>query len=158
MVWLEYFASLSQGSAALDAAVKSMLAAGEGESTGPTVKQRGRGPITVIRGSTPASTLGGTIVKLAQILLVALMLTCGSAKAASEWAERIRAVVPGNISLTEVEETEGYVRMVGHAKSNADISALMRAIDAAGLGAPELQRIKRNGDMSSFVLRVKVQR
>lgn len=97
-------------------------------------------------------------MKLAHALLIALLLTCGSAKAASEWGERIGAVVPGNITLTEVEETEGYVKMVGQAKSNADISVLMRAIEAAGLGSPQLQRIKRNGDISSFILHVKAQR
>lgn len=97
-------------------------------------------------------------MKLTHTLLIALLLICGSSKAASDWVERIGAVVPGNITLTDIEESEGYLRLVGQAKSNADISVLMRAIDAADLGSPQLERIKRNGDMSGFVLRVKAQR
>ena len=97
-------------------------------------------------------------MRLTHSLLIALLLVCGSAKAASDWVERIRTIVPGNITLTDIEETEGHLRMVGQAKSNADISVLMRAIHAADLGSPQLERIKRHADMSNFVLRVKAKR
>lgn len=78
--------------------------------------------------------------------------------AASDWVERIREIVPASITLTDVEETDGYVTLAGQAKSNSDIAGLMRAIQAADRGSPELQQVKRNGEMQEFVLRVKAPR
>lgn len=89
------------------------------------------------------------------ILLAPLLLASGAAVAASDWVERIREVVPASITLTEVEETDGYVTLAGRAKSNSDIAGLMRAIEAADRGSPVLQQVKRNGETQEFVLRVK---
>lgn len=97
-------------------------------------------------------------MKATCILLAALLLLSGAAVATSDWVERVRAVVPASITLTDVEETDAYVTLAGQAKSNSDIAGLMRAIQAADLGSPELQQVKRNGDMSDFVLRVKAPR
>ncbi len=88
-------------------------------------------------------------------LIVAMLLISGIAAAASDWVERIGEVVPGNIALTDLEESQNYVKIVGRAQSNADIAALMRAIDGAGLGSSELRQITNAGDLREFVLRVR---
>ena len=75
---------------------------------------------------------------------------------ASEWADRIKAIAPANIMLTEVVATDDYVTLTGEAKSSSDIAMLMRAIDAADLGSPNLQQAMRIGDVSEFTLGVKV--
>ncbi len=73
---------------------------------------------------------------------------------ASEWEVQIRKVVPANIELTEVERKSTHLRVVGKAKENADVTRLMRAIDRADLGSPQLENIQRKDDMSSFVLNI----
>ena len=78
--------------------------------------------------------------------------------AQSEWDERIAAITPANIELTDVEETDGYITIKGTAKNNADISALMRAVQKSKLGDPDLQQIKRMNDMSHFILRIKLKK
>ena len=74
---------------------------------------------------------------------------------ASEWADRIKEIAPANIRLTAVEATDVYVNLVGEAKSNSDVARLMRAIEQADLGTPDLQQVMRNGDTSEFILGVK---
>ena len=88
-------------------------------------------------------------------LALALLATATSA---SGWVGDIKKVVPASIVLTEAEETAGFVNLKGTAKSNDAISALMRAIDQADLGSPQLQAIKRTDGVSEFVLRVKAPR
>ena len=89
---------------------------------------------------------------------LALLFVFATAAVASDWADQIRAVVPANVTLTEVTEVDDYVNLVGKANDNADISALMRAIDRARLGSPNLERIVRNNNVSEFTLRVKARR
>jgi hypothetical protein len=101
---------------------------------------------------------GGIIMKPNYFLLIALLLVCGAVTAASDWVNSISKVVPENITLTDIEETSDFLRIVGKANNNDDISALMRAIEQAGLGSPELQQINRNDGISVFVLRVKAKR
>lgn len=97
-------------------------------------------------------------MKLNRVLFIALLLFSATTFGASDWVERIGAVVPDNVTFVEVEETADYVNIVGTAKTNADISALMRAIAKADLGDPDLQKIKRNDGISDFVLRVRAKR
>lgn len=99
-----------------------------------------------------------TIVKFQFSLVILLLLACGAVASASDWVDRISEVVPGNVKLTEVEETADYVRLRGQARNNADIAVLMRAIEAADLGSVELQQITRSGEVSEFLLRVKARR
>lgn len=75
---------------------------------------------------------------------------------ASEWADRIKAIAPETITLTEIVATDDYVTLTGEANSSSDIAMLMRAIDAAELGSPNLQQAMRIGDVSEFTLGVKV--
>jgi len=75
---------------------------------------------------------------------------------ASEWADRIKAIAPADITLTEIVATDDYVTLTGEARSSSDIAMLMRAIDAAELGSPNLQQAMRTGDVSEFTLGVKV--
>lgn len=91
---------------------------------------------------------------LVAVSLVGALALSNATFAASEWEEQIRKVVPANITLTDVEKKPTHLRIVGQAKDNADISKLMRAIDQANLGSPELEMIRRADDMSNFVLNI----
>jgi len=88
------------------------------------------------------------------ILLLMLLETA----LASTWVNSIKDVVPSTITVTEITETTDFVNIVGRAKTNDAISALMRAIDQARLGSPQLQQVKRTDGISVFVLRVQAPR
>ena len=90
------------------------------------------------------------------ILLTALLLLSPLVAAQSEWATRIGEITPANISLTDVEESDKYITLKGTAKSNTDISALMRAVQKSKLGDPQLEQITRKNDVSHFILRIKL--
>lgn len=90
--------------------------------------------------------------------LAVSILVLGTAAAASGWPDRVRDVVPSGVTLTELEETPGSLRVTGHANGNADVAAFMRALLQADLGSPELQQVEREGDRSRFVLRIKAKR
>ena len=77
---------------------------------------------------------------------------------ASEWAARIKEIAPADIRLKEVEASDDYAILIGEAKSTSAIALLMRSIDEADLGAPELQQATRNGEISEFTLRVRIRR
>lgn len=81
-------------------------------------------------------------------------LVCSLAMAA-DWDARLRELTPVGVVLTHIEETDGVVRLVGEARGNDKVSALMRAIDQSDLGSPELVQMKRTGKLSNFVLRIK---
>ena len=89
------------------------------------------------------------------VLIFAGYVVCSSAMAESDWAKGIRKSAPANVTLTAVNETRAYVEIEGFADSNQDISRLMQSISKNGLGFPELQQIKRNREVSVFVLHVK---
>lgn len=97
-------------------------------------------------------------MKSARILPTALLLLLGTTVSASDWAMRVEDVVPANITLTKVEEIDGAVIIVGQAKNNSDISALMRAVEKSELGDADLQQIKRTDEISTFTLLVKARR
>lgn len=97
-------------------------------------------------------------MKVVHATLLATLMIWTTASFGSEWVEQIEAVVPANITLTDVTETEDQVSLQGRANSNTDISHLMRAIDSAKLGSPNLQSIKRDGGVSNFVLNVRAKR
>lgn len=91
------------------------------------------------------------------MLVVALVVAAASADA-SDWADRVRELSPDGVTITQVEETPDALRLVGRARTNADVAALMRAIGAADLGTPELQMVRPEGDVRHFVLVVKAAR
>jgi len=86
--------------------------------------------------------------------LAVSVLLLATVAAASDWPDRVRDVVPSGVTLTELEETPGSLRVVGFANGNADVAALLRALLQAQLGRPELQQVEREGDRSRFVLRI----
>ena len=90
------------------------------------------------------------------ILMTALLMLSPLVAAPSEWADRIGEIVPANISLTDLEESDRYITLKGTAKSNTDISALMRAVQKSKLGDPQLEKITRKNDVSHFILRIKL--
>ena len=94
-------------------------------------------------------------MKRALIVITALILASSPVTAETEWADRIDEITPANVSLTEVSESEKYITIKGTAKSNIDISALMRAIEKSGLGEPILEQIQKIDDASHFTLRIK---
>jgi len=89
-------------------------------------------------------------------LLTALILLSPLVAAQSEWAARISGILPANVSLTNVEESDRYITITGTAKDNSDISALMRAVQNSKLGDPQLEQIKRTNNVSHFILRIKL--
>ena len=91
---------------------------------------------------------------LMRLGLAASLLVAVAVAAASDWPDRVREVAPSGVTLTEVEETPGSLRVVGHAKGNPEVAAFMRALLQANLGNPELQQVQREGDRSHFVLRI----
>ena len=92
----------------------------------------------------------------ALVVAVALLVACCAH--ASESVDQIRALVPDGITLQSIEESDSYIEIFGTAVSNQEISALMRAVDEARLGDPELESIKREGGASRFHLRVRFRR
>ena len=68
----------------------------------------------------------------------------------------MKVIAPESIALTEIVATDDYVTLTGEANSSSDIAILMRAIDEANLGSPNLQQAMRVGDRSEFTLGVTV--
>lgn len=87
-------------------------------------------------------------------LALAWLIAC-SAAMAGDLEARLRELTPTGVVLTEIEETDGVVRLVGEATGTDKVSALMRAIDQSDLGSPELVKMKRTGTQSNFVLRIR---
>lgn len=96
---------------------------------------------------TPRPIRAGLAVIASIVLAVA-----GAGAGASDRADRVRAAVPDGVTLTQVEERGDALRLTGHAASNAEVAALMRALDDAGLGTPRLQAVQRVDGLSQFVL------
>lgn len=91
-------------------------------------------------------------------LVVAITLLLACCAHASESVDQIRALVPDGITPQSIEESDRYIEILGTAVSNQEISALMRAVNEARLGDPELESIKREGRASQFHLRVRLRR
>ncbi len=87
-------------------------------------------------------------------LLAALLLLSTFVFAASDWVNRIVEIIPVSVTLTDVQEKPDFLQIIGHACDNSDISSLLRAIDKADLGSPNLQKVERKNGISYFVLRV----
>ena len=75
---------------------------------------------------------------------------------AGEAADRISALRTDGVQIESIEEHDGYVDLSGTASDNPRIAALMRAIDAADIGSPQLQVVMREGNVSRFELRVRL--
>ena len=91
-----------------------------------------------------------------QILLAFAAAALASTAHASETVDQIRALVSSSITLHSIEEKSGYVELSGTAPDNTEIAALMRAVDDARLGDPQLESIMRENGVSLFQLRVRL--
>ncbi len=92
-----------------------------------------------------------------RIKFTALTLACLACAVtlAGDWDAQLRELAPSGVVLTEIETTDGVVRLVGEARGADKVAALMRAIDRSDLGSPELVKMKRSGELSNFVLRIR---
>lgn len=90
----------------------------------------------------------------ARALCAILALSVVSLVSASELTDRVEALVPASVAVLSIQESDGHIELSGLAHSNDEISALMRAIDRAQLGDPELDSIRRESGMSRFQLRI----
>lgn len=93
-------------------------------------------------------------MRAAKWLLSIITLTFALNVLASELTDRIRAVIPDRITVQSIDEHDAYVEINGTAAANQEISALMRAVDQAGLGDPQLESIRRENGVSRFQVRV----
>lgn len=90
----------------------------------------------------------------AQWLLTIFTLMFAVSLHATEMTDQIRAVIPDSITVQTIDERDGYVELNGIAATNQEISVLMRAVDQAGLGDPQLDSVRRASGVSLFRLRI----
>ena len=86
--------------------------------------------------------------------IVALWAALSTAIAA-DLDTQLRELAPTGVTLSEIHEQDGVVRLAGEASGSDKVSALMRAIDRSELGAPELIKMQRHANHSTFVLRIR---
>jgi hypothetical protein len=77
-----------------------------------------------IRSNSPSFPLepGAISVIHTRLGLAASILLFATVAAASDWSDQVRHVVPSGVTLTQLEETPGTLRIVGHANGNADVA------------------------------------
>lgn len=93
-------------------------------------------------------------MRAAKWLLTIVTLIFALQVHASESTDRIRAVIPDGITVQSIDERDGYVEVNGTAATNQEISVLMRAVDQAGLGDPQLEYVRRENGVSRFRVRI----
>ena len=86
--------------------------------------------------------------------LALLLATQGVLLADSHWSTLVRDVAPASIEITALEEKDDAIVIEGKAPSNPDVAAYLKILDDK-IGSPELQYVKRDGNISLFSIKVK---